>query len=144
MYRNEDLDTTHEHTFYQIEGVYVNKGVTVGNLIATLQTYLSEYFKQELKAKIQPFYFPFTEPSFEFAVERPASLRKESSEADQWLELLGCGMIHPNVLRFAGIDPEIYSGFAWGGGIERLIMMKHGIEDMRYFESGKLEFLRQF
>jgi phenylalanyl-tRNA synthetase alpha chain len=144
VYRNEDLDTTHEHTFYQIEGVYVNKGVTVGNLIATLQTYLSEYFKQELKAKIQPFYFPFTEPSFEFAVERPASLRKESSEADQWLELLGCGMIHPNVLRFAGIDPEIYSGFAWGGGIERLIMMKHGIEDMRYFESGKLEFLRQF
>lgn len=144
VYRNEDLDTTHEHTFYQIEGVYVNKGVTVGNLIATLQTYLSEYFKQELKAKIQPFYFPFTEPSFEFAVERPASLRKESSEADQWLELLGCGMIHPNVLRFAGIDPEVYSGFAWGGGIERLIMMKHGIEDMRYFESGKLEFLRQF
>lgn len=144
VFRNEDLDTTHEHTFYQIEGVYVNKGVTVGNLIATLQAYLSEYFEQDLKAKIQPFYFPFTEPSFEFAVERPQSLRKDNSEAEQWLELLGCGMIHPNVLRFAGIDPNEYTGFAWGGGVERLIMMKYGIEDIRHFNSGKLEFLRQF
>ncbi len=144
VFRNEDLDATHEHTFYQIEGVYVNKGVTVGNLIATLQAYLSEYFGQELKAKIQPFYFPFTEPSFEFAVERPQSLRKDNSEAEQWLELLGCGMIHPNVLNFAGIDPSVYTGFAWGGGVERLIMMKYGIEDIRHFNSGKLEFLRQF
>lgn len=144
VFRNEDLDATHEHTFYQIEGVYVSKGVTVGNLIATLQAYLSEYFGQDLKAKIQPFYFPFTEPSFEFAVERPKSLRKDNSEAEQWLELLGCGMIHPNVLRFAGIDPTVYTGFAWGGGVERLIMMKYGIEDIRHFNSGKLEFLRQF
>lgn len=144
VFRNEDLDATHEHTFYQIEGVYVNKGVTVGNLIATLQSYLSEYFGQKLKVKIQPFYFPFTEPSFEFAVERPQSLRKDNSESEQWLELLGCGMIHPNVLRYAGIDPAVYTGFAWGGGIERLIMMKYGIEDIRYFHSGKFEFLRQF
>ena len=144
VFRNEDLDATHEHTFYQIEGVYVNKGVTVGNLIATLRAYLNEYFGQKLKTKIQPFYFPFTEPSFEFAVERPQGLRKDNSEAEQWLELLGCGMIHPNVLRFAGIDPSIYTGFAWGGGVERLIMMKYGIEDIRHFNSGKLEFLRQF
>lgn len=144
VFRNEDLDVTHEHTFYQHEGVYVDKGITVGNLIATLQALLSEYFGQDLKAKIQPFYFPFTEPSFEFAIERPAALRRGDTEADQWLELLGCGMIHPNVLKAAGIDPTVYTGFAWGGGIERLVMMKHGIEDIRHFESGKLDFLRQF
>lgn len=144
VFRNEDLDATHEHTFHQIEGVFVNKGVTVGNLIATLQAYLSEYFGEDLKAKIQPFYFPFTEPSFEFAVERPEALRKDSSEAEQWLELGGCGMIHPNVLKYAGVDPNVYTGFAFGFGIERMIMLKHQIEDIRHFQSGKLEFLRQF
>jgi phenylalanyl-tRNA synthetase alpha chain len=144
VFRNEDLDVTHEHTFYQYEGVYVGQGITVGHLIAVLQTMLSEYFGQTLKAKIQPFYFPFTEPSFEFAIERPAVLRKDNSEAEQWLELLGCGMIHPNVLKQAGIDPNQYTGFAWGGGIDRLVMMKYGIEDVRHFESGKLAFLRQF
>jgi len=144
VFRNEDLDATHEHTFYQYEGVYVGKGITVGNLIATLKALLGEYFGEDLKAKIQPFYFPFTEPSFEFAIERPAALQKGDTEADQWLELLGCGMIHPNVLKGAGIDPTIYTGFAWGGGIERLVMIKYGIEDIRHFESGKLEFLRQF
>lgn len=144
VFRNEDLDATHEHTFYQLEGVYVGRGINVGNLIAVLQTFMSEYFSQELKAKIQPFYFPFTEPSFEFAIERPEALRKGDTEADQWLELLGCGMIHPNVLRMADIDPEVYTGFAWGGGIERLVLMKYGIEDIRHFESARLSFLRQF
>ncbi len=144
VFRNEDLDVTHEHTFYQFEGVFVGKGITVGNLIATLRAFLSEYFGQDLQAKIQPFYFPFTEPSFEFAIERPQSLRKDNSEAEQWLELLGCGMIHPNVLKAAGIDPTEYTGFAWGCGIDRLVMMKYGIEDVRHFESGKLDFLRQF
>ncbi len=144
VFRNEDLDATHEHTFYQIEGVYVGKGVTVGNLIATLNAFMNEYFGQELKTKLQPFYFPFTEPSFEFAIERPEVLKKNDSEEQKWLELLGCGMIHPNVLREAGIDPEIYTGFAWGNGIERMVMMKNGIEDIRHFESGNLKFLRQF
>lgn len=144
VFRNEDLDATHEHTFHQIEGVYVDKGINVGNLIATLRTFMSEYFGQELKAKIQPFYFPFTEPSFEFAIERPAALKKGDSEADQWLELLGCGMIHPNVLKAADIDPEVYTGFAWGCGIERLVLMKYGIEDIRHFNAAKLEFLRKF
>lgn len=144
VFRNEDLDVTHEHTFYQLEGVYVGKNIHAGHLIATLQTYLSEYFGEDLKAKIQPFYFPFTEPSFEFAVERPTILRKNDSEEQKWLELGGCGMIHPNVLREAGIDPEVYTGFAWGFGIERMVMMKNGIEDIRHFESAKLAFLRQF
>ena len=144
VFRNEDVDVTHEHTFYQLEGVYVGEGINVGNLIAVLQSFMSEYFGQELKTKLQPFYFPFTEPSFEFAIERPEALKKGESEADQWLELLGCGMIHPNVLKMAGIDPEKYSGFAWGGGIHRLVLLKYGIDDIRHFESGKLEFLRQF
>ena len=144
VFRNEDLDATHEHTFYQIEGIYVDKGINVGNLIAVLRAFMSEYFGQDLKAKVQPFYFPFTEPSFEFAIERPESIRKGSTEADMWLEILGCGTIHPNVLKAAGIDSEIYTGFAWGNGIERLVMMKYGIEDIRHFESAKLKFLRQF
>jgi len=144
VFRNEDLDATHEHTFYQVEGIYVNKGVNVGNLIAVLREFMSEYFGQELKAKIQPFYFPFTEPSFEFAIERPDVLRKDDSEDQKWLELLGCGMIHPNVLKMAGIDPVKYTGFAWGNGIERMVMMKYGVEDVRHFESANLKFLRQF
>ncbi len=144
VFRNEDVDVTHEHTFYQFEGVYVNKGTNVGHLVATLRAFLSEYFGQELKAKIQPFYFPFTEPSFEFAIERPESLRKGDTEADMWLELMGCGMIHPNVLKAAGIDPSVYTGFAWGCGIDRLVLMKYSIEDIRHFESAKIEFMRQF
>ncbi len=144
VFRNEDLDATHEHTFYQLEGVYVGKGITVGNLIAVLSSFMNEYFAEVLETKLQPFYFPFTEPSFEFAIERPAMLKKDDSEEQKWLELLGCGMIHPNVLRMAGIDPGAYTGFAWGNGIERLVMMKHGIEDIRHFESANLKFLRQF
>jgi phenylalanyl-tRNA synthetase alpha chain len=135
VFRNEDLDATHEHTFYQLEGVYVDKGINTGHLVATLKTFLEEYFQEELEVRTQPFYFPFTEPSFEFAIKRPGR---------DWLELLGCGMIHPNVLKEGGIDPKEYTGFAWGFGIDRLVMMKYGIEDVRHFESGKLDFLRQF
>lgn len=135
VFRNEDLDATHEHTFYQLEGIFVDKGINTGHLIATLKTFLEEYFQEELQVRTQPFYFPFTEPSFEFSIKRPGR---------DWLELLGCGMIHPNVLKEGGIDPKEFTGFAWGFGIDRLVMMKYGIEDVRNFESGKLDFLRQF
>lgn len=146
VFRNEDLDARHEHTFYQLEGVYVDKGVNAGNLIATLKTFLQAYYGKELEVKTQPFYFPFTEPSFEFAMSCPFCNKKGCNICSHtgWIELLGCGMIHPNVLSEAGIDPEEYTGFAWGGGIERLVMMKYGIEDIRHFESGRLDFLRQF
>lgn len=146
VFRNEDLDARHEHTFYQLEGVYVGQGVHAGNLIATLKTFLQEYYGKELEVKTQPFYFPFTEPSFEFALSCPFCDKRGCNVCSYsgWIELLGCGMINPNVLKMAGIDPNVYTGFAWGGGIERLVMMKYGIEDIRHFESGKLDFLRQF
>ncbi len=146
VFRNEDLDARHEHTFYQFEGIYVNEGVHAGHLMATLKTFLQEYYQQELEIKTQPFYFPFTEPSFEFALSCPFCKKKGCNVCSQtgWVELLGCGLIHPNVLRMAGIDPEVYAGFAWGGGIDRLVMMKYDIEDVRHFQSGKLDFLKQF
>jgi len=146
VFRNEDLDARHEHTFYQHEGIYVDKGIHAGHLMATLKTFLSDYYQKEIDIKTQPFYFPFTEPSFEFALSCPFCDKKGCNICGYagWIELLGCGMIHPNVLKMAGIDPNIYTGYAWGGGIERLVMMKYTVEDIRHFESGKLDFLRQF
>ena len=146
VFRNEDLDARHEHTFYQLEGIYVDKGIHAGHLIATLKTFLQEYYGKELEVKTQPFYFPFTEPSFEFALSCPFCDKKGCNICSQtgWIELLGCGLIHPNVLHEAGIDTNIYTGFAWGGGIDRLVMMKYGVEDVRLFESARLDFLRQF
>lgn len=148
VFRNEDLDARHEHTFYQVEGVYVAKGVNVGNLIATLQEFLQAYYGKRLDVRVNPFYFPFTEPSFEFALSCPFCEGKDATckvcSGEGWIELLGCGLIHPNVLRAADIDPAEYTGFAFGCGIDRLVMMKYGIEDVRHFESGKLDFLEQF
>ena len=146
VFRNEDLDARHEHTFYQLEGVYVDEGINAGHLVATLKEWLSNYFAKDVKIKIQPFYFPFTEPSFEFAASCPFCDQKGCNVCSYsgWIELLGCGLIHPNVLKEAGIDSVKYSGFAWGGGIERLVMMKYDIEDIRHFESANLKFLRQF
>lgn len=146
VFRNEDLDARHEHTFYQFEGVYVDKGIHAGNLMATFKTFLSEYYQQEIEIKSQPFYFPFTEPSFELALSCPFCQKKGCHVCSYtgWIELLGMGMINPNVLKMAGIDPNEYTGFAWGCGLERLVMMKYGIEDIRHFESGKLNFLKQF
>jgi phenylalanyl-tRNA synthetase alpha chain len=146
VFRNEDLDARHEHTFYQLEGVYVDKGIHAGHLIATLKTFLQEYYGKQLEVRTNPFYFPFTEPSFEFMLSCPFCDKKgcHICSYSGWIELLGCGMIHPNVLKEAGIDPDTYTGFAWGGGIDRLVMMKYGIEDIRHFHSGRLDFLRQF
>lgn len=140
-FRNEDVDATHEHTFYQVEGVFVSKDATLGDMLGTLRSFFEVYYGQALAVKTQPAYFPFVEPGLEFLIEKPASIGGTPGE---WLEMLGCGMIHPNVLRSAGIDPSHYRGFAWGGGVERLVMLKYGIEDLRYFESAKLSFLRKF
>lgn len=141
VFRNEDVDATHEHTFYQCEGVFVSKDATMGQMLGVLKSLFETYYGQDLKIKTQPGYFPFTEPSLELLIEKPKSL---GGKGDGWLEMLGCGMIHPNVLKTAGIDPDKYKGFAWGGGIDRLAMLKYGLTDVRYFESGKLEFLEEF
>ncbi len=141
VFRNEDVDTTHEHTFHQVEGVFVSETATLGDMLGVLRAFFESYYSQSLKIKTQPGYFPFVEPGLEFMIEKPAALGGKEGE---WLEMLGCGMIHPNVLRAADIDPEKYQGFAWGGGVERLVMLKYGIEDLRHFESGKLAFLRKF
>lgn len=141
VFRNEDVDATHEHTFYQCEGVYVSKDATLGQMLGTLRSFFETYYGQALRVKTQPAYFPFVEPGLEFAIEKPAAIGGKPGE---WLEMLGCGMIHPNVLKEAGIDPTQYRGFAWGGGVERLVMLKYGIEDLRHFESAKLAFLRKF
>lgn len=141
VYRNEDIDATHEHTFYQCEGVYVSEDCTLGNMLGILREFFEKYYEQKLNIKTQPGYFPFTEPSLEFLIEKPKSL---GGKGDGWLEMLGCGMIHPNVLKEAGIDPTKYQGFAWGGGIDRLVMLRYGLNDVRYFESAKLDFLKEF
>ncbi len=146
VFRNEDVDARHDHTFYQFEGIYVDKGINTGNLIATLKTFLETYYEQQLEVRIQPFYFPFTEPSLEFAMSCPFCQKAGCQICSHtgWIELLGCGLVHPNVLRMADIDPAEYTGFAWGCGLERLVMMKNNIEDIRHFESGNLKFLTQF
>ena len=145
VFRNEDLDARHEHTFYQVEGVYVAKGVHAGMLVATLQKFLEEYYGRKLEVRVNPFYFPFTEPSFEFALSCPfCEDGCNVCSGSKWIELIGCGMIHPNVLKAADIDPNVYTGFAFGCGIDRLVMMKYNIEDVRHFESAKLDFLTQF
>lgn len=146
VFRNEDLDAKHEHTLNQIEGVYVDKGINVGHLLATLQSFLQSYYQTQIEFRTQPSYFPFVEPGFEFAISCPFCNKKgcATCKYEGWIELLGCGMIHPNVLKEGGIDPAVYTGFAWGLGLDRLVMMKHAIEDIRHFQSGKLAFLRQF
>ena len=141
VYRNEDVDATHEHTFYQCEGVYVSKTCTLGNMLGILREFFEKYYGQKLNIKTQPGYFPFTEPSLQFLIEKPKAL---GGKGGDWLEMLGCGMIHPNVLKMAGIDPTKYQGFAWGGGIDRLAMLRHGLSDVRHFESAKLDFLKEF
>ena len=141
VFRNEDVDATHEHTFYQCEGVYVSENCNMGQMLGILREFFEKYYEQKLNIRTQPGYFPFTEPSLEFMIEKPKTLGGKKGD---FLEMLGCGMIHPNVLKMAGIDPERYHGFAWGGGIDRLVMLKYGLDDVRHFEAGNLNFLREF
>ncbi len=145
-FRNEDVDARHEHTFYQVEIIHVDKNINAGNLIATFKIFLSEYYQQNIEVKSQPFYFPFTEPSFELVLSCPFCKKQGCTVCGYtgWIELLGMGMVHPNVLKMADIDPNTYTGFAGGLGFDRLVMIKHNIEDVRHFESGRLDFLRQF
>ena len=145
-FRNEELDHSHENTFFQIEGMLVDKDVSVANLIYFMKKMLSEVFKKEINIRLRPGFFPFVEPGFEmdatctFCGGKGCSTCKHSG----WLELCPCGMIHPNVLKEAGIDPNEYSGFAFGLGFDRLVMLKSGLNDIRHLNSGNLKVLNQF
>ena len=145
-FRYEATDARHEHTFTQVEGVYVDKNVTINNMLATLKTFFSEFYEKEIEVKFTPDFFPFVEPGGMMSLTCILCDGKGCNvcKSTGWLEILGCGMIHPNVLKMGGIDSDVYSGFAWGFGLERLMMLKYNIEDIRHFYSGKFEFLIQF
>lgn len=142
-FRNEATDATHEHSFNQVEGIYVDKGIKVSDMLGTLTEFLRQYFGREIRTKIQPTYFPFVEPGLEIMIDHQVGEYDPDAEPN-WLEVIPCGMIHPFVLKEAGLDPEVYSGFAWGAGLDRLAMIKYQIEDIRLFHSGRIDFISQF
>ncbi|RJQ33637.1 phenylalanine--tRNA ligase subunit alpha [Candidatus Parcubacteria bacterium] len=146
VFRNESTDVSHDHTFYQLEGLMVDKDINIGNLISVMKSMLSAVFKREVDVRLRPGFFPFVEPGFEMDIKclicggKGCPVCKQSG----WLELMPCGMVHPEVLKFGNIDPNEYSGFAFGLGLTRLVMMKYRIDDIRLLESGDLRFLKQF
>ena len=145
-FRNEATDACHENTFFQMEGVMVDKNISISNLIYFMETMLSEVFQKEIKVRLRPGFFPFVEPGFELDISCQVcgGTGCPSCKNSGWLELCPCGMIHPNVLIAGGIDPEEYTGFAFGLGLTRLAMMKYGVKDIRTFNSGNLKALSQF
>jgi phenylalanyl-tRNA synthetase alpha chain len=146
VFRCERTDASHEMVFHQLEGMMVGKDVSVGNLIYFMKTLLTEIFKREVEVRLRPGFFPFVEPGFELDIKCLICNGKGCSVCKQvgWVELLPCGMVHPNVLRAGGIDPEEHSGFAFGLGLDRLVMMRYGIDDIRHLHSGDLRFNSQF
>jgi phenylalanyl-tRNA synthetase alpha chain len=146
VFRNEEVDASHEHTFYQVEGMMVDRNVTVAHMNYFMKTLLSAIFHREVTVRLRPGYFPFVEPGFELDIQclicggAGCPVCKHSG----WVELMPCGLVHPNVLRMSGIDPDQWGGFAFGLGLTRLAMMRYGIDDIRLLQSGDLRFLRQF
>lgn len=146
VFRQEATDASHDTTFYQMEGLMVGEGISVVNVVAVMKTLLRGIFKRDVEVRLRPGFFPFVEPGFELDINCLICEGKGCSVCKQtgWLELLPCGMIHPNVLKAGGVDPEKYSGFAFGLGLTRLVMMRYGIEDIRLINGGDLNFLKQF
>lgn len=146
VFRNEEVDASHEHTFYQLEGMMVDRNVSVANLIYFMKTLLSEIFHRDVTIRLRPGFFPFVEPGFELDIQclicggPGCAVCKQSG----WVELLPCGLVHPNVLRMSNIDPDEWGGFAFGLGLTRLVMMRYGIDDVRQLQGGDLRFLNQF
>ncbi|MFX0594967.1 phenylalanine--tRNA ligase subunit alpha [Melissospora conviva] len=139
VYRTDELDATHSPVFHQVEGLVVDKGITMANLRGTLEHFAQAMFGPQARLRWRPHYFPFTEPSAEFDV-----WFAEHRDGPQWVEWGGCGMVNPRVLRACGVDPEVYSGFAFGIGIERTLMVRHGVSDMREMFEGDVRFTRAF
>ena len=146
VFRNEEVDASHEHTFYQLEGMMVDRNVSVANLIYFMKTLLTAIFHREVNVRLRPGYFPFVEPGFELDIQclicggPGCPVCKQSG----WVELLPCGLVHPNVLCMSGIDPDQWGGFAFGLGLTRLAMMRYGIDDIRLLAGGDVRFLSQF
>ena len=146
VYRSDAMDSTHSPLFHQLEGLAVDKGITMADLRATLSTFAQAMFGEETKIRFRPHHFPFTEPSAEVDVSCFACGGKgcRLCKGEGWIEILGAGMVHPNVLRNCGIDPEVYSGFAFGLGVERIAMLKYHIDDIRLLYENDVRFLSQF
>ncbi|MFB3777420.1 MAG: phenylalanine--tRNA ligase subunit alpha [Bryobacteraceae bacterium] len=146
VFRNEEVDASHEHTFYQLEGMMVDREVSISHLVYFMKLMLSGVFHREVTVRLRPGYFPFVEPGFELDIQcllcggQGCRVCKQSG----WVEQVGCGLVHPSVLRMSGIDPDEWNGFAFGLGLTRLVMMRYGIDDIRYLQSGDLRFLNQF
>ncbi|WIM41508.1 phenylalanine--tRNA ligase subunit alpha [Paenibacillus sp. PK4536] len=139
VYRRDDDDATHSFQFFQIEGLVIDKGIRMSDLKGTLLQFAREMFGESTEIRLRPSFFPFTEPS----VEVDVTFVKKNGERI-WIEVLGCGMVHPKVLEMGGFDPEVYSGFAFGIGVERIAILKYGIDDIRHFYSNDMRFLKQF
>ena len=146
VYRSDAVDATHSPMFHQLEGLVVDKDITMGDLKGTLETFARRMFGNDTKIRVRPHHFPFTEPSAEIDISCFMCGGKgcKVCKGEGWIEILGAGMVHPNVLRCSGIDPDVYSGFAFGMGIERIAMKKYSIDDMRLLYENDLRFLRQF
>ncbi|CUP66762.1 phenylalanine--tRNA ligase subunit alpha [Clostridium baratii] len=146
VYRSDDVDATHSPIFYQMEGLVIDKGVTFADLKGTLELFAKKMFGNSVKTKFRPHHFPFTEPSAEMDATCFVCGGKgcKVCKGSGWIEILGCGMVHPQVLRNCGIDPEEYSGFAFGFGVDRMVMLKYGIDDIRLLYESDMRFLDQF
>lgn len=146
VFRNEEVDPSHEHTFYQLEGMMVDRDVSVAHLIYFMKTLLSAIFHREVTVRLRPGFFPFVEPGFELDIQCLICAGKGCPVCKQsgWVELLPCGLVHPAVLRSGGLDPDEWNGFAFGLGLTRLAMMRYAIDDIRLFAGGDLRFLNQF
>lgn len=146
VFRSDEVDATHSPSFHQIEGMVIDKGITFADLKGTLQEFAKELYGPDTKVKFRPHHFPFTEPSAEMDVScfKCGGKGCRFCKGEGWIEILGCGMVHPKVLRMSGIDPEEYSGFAFGMGLERISLLKYEIDDMRLLYENDVRFLRQF
>lgn len=142
VFRNEATDATHEAQFFQIEGLMIDKDVSLGHLKGVLQYFFSKFFGDEVEVRFRPSFFPFVEPGIEVDMKIASNIQNKLS--GKWIEIMGAGMVHPNVLRASGVDPEVYQGFAFGCGIDRLAVLKYGIDDIRLMYNGDLRFVNQF
>lgn len=146
VFRSDEVDATHSPVFHQIEGLVIDKGITMGDLKGALEVFIRELYGESVKVKFRPHFFPFTEPSAEMDMSCVICGGEgcRVCKGTGWIEILGCGMVHPRVLEMSGIDPEVYSGFAFGMGLERITMLRYGITDLRLFYENDVRFLNQF